>query len=81
MKLKKMGVESLLCLTGIAIIKSQPALGEDYLKSDIFDGFNYVGGSVSTDNQMLPPNLRGYAPTFRRGAHHSKSDRRARWGV
>ncbi|MEV9882359.1 hypothetical protein AB0T35_21850 [Escherichia coli] len=26
----------------------------------MFDGFNYVGGSVSTDDQMLPPNLRGY---------------------
>lgn len=43
-------------------LKAKLGLGEDYLNSDIFDGFNYVGGSISTDDQMLPPNLRGYAP-------------------
>ena len=31
--------------------------------------FNYVGGSVSTDDQMLPPNLRGYAPDISGVAH------------
>ncbi len=56
-------------------LKAKLALGGDYLRSDIFDGFNYVGGSVSTDNQMLPPNLRGYAPDISGVAHHSKSDR------
>ncbi|HIE6539344.1 TPA: FimD/PapC N-terminal domain-containing protein, partial [Escherichia coli] len=43
-------------------LKAKLSLGEDYLNSDIFDGFNYIGSSVSTDDQMLPPNLRGYAP-------------------
>lgn len=38
------------------------SLGEDYLQSDIFDSFNYAGISIRTDDQMLPPNLRGYAP-------------------
>ena len=28
-------------------LKAKLALGEDYLDSDIFDGFNYIGGSVS----------------------------------
>lgn len=37
-------------------------LGESYLQSDIFDSFNYAGASVVSDDQMLPPKLRGYAP-------------------
>ncbi|TXE73794.1 outer membrane usher protein [Serratia nevei] len=37
-------------------------LGEDYLATDIFDSFRYTGFSVSSDDNMLPPNLRGYAP-------------------
>ncbi len=75
MKLKKMGVESLLCLAGVTIIKSQTALGEDYLRSDIFDSFNYVGGvSVLTIKCCLPI-CAATRQTFRRGTHHSKSDR------
>ncbi|MDH2267783.1 outer membrane usher protein [Serratia marcescens] len=38
------------------------SLGEDYLTTDIFDSFRYTGFSVSSDDSMLPPNLRGYAP-------------------
>lgn len=37
-------------------------LGESYLQSDVFDSFNYIGASVISDDQMLPPKLRGYAP-------------------
>lgn len=37
-------------------------LGEDYLVSDIFDSFRFTGLSLITDTNMLPPNLRGYAP-------------------
>lgn len=37
-------------------------LGEDYLVSDIFDSFRFTGISLVTDINMLPPNLRGYAP-------------------
>ncbi|EBH1886802.1 outer membrane usher protein, partial [Salmonella enterica] len=37
-------------------------VGEDYLKSDIFDSFRYTGASIATDLTMLPPSLRGYAP-------------------
>ncbi|EJD6538337.1 outer membrane usher protein [Providencia rettgeri] len=37
-------------------------LGEDYLVSDIFDSFRFTGMSLITDINMLPPNLRGYAP-------------------
>lgn len=37
-------------------------LGEDYLASDVFDSFRFTGLSLITDTNMLPPNLRGYAP-------------------
>ncbi|MEL5457701.1 outer membrane usher protein [Serratia ureilytica] len=37
-------------------------MGEDYLATDIFDSFRYTGFSVTSDDNMLPPNLRGYAP-------------------
>lgn len=50
-------------------LKAKLSLGEDYLNSDIFDGFSYIGGSLSTDDQMLPPNLRGYAPDISGVAH------------
>ncbi|WP_320720698.1 outer membrane usher protein [Enterobacter sp. 296B2] len=41
---------------------AQLLLGGTSLLSDIFDTFNYAGVSVNSDDQMLPPNLRGYAP-------------------
>lgn len=37
-------------------------LGEDYLVSNIFDSFRFIGASVRSELNMLPPNLRGYAP-------------------
>lgn len=37
-------------------------MGENYLASDIFDSFRFAGASLATDDNMLPPNLRGYAP-------------------
>lgn len=38
------------------------ALGEDYLQSNLFDSFRFTGLSLISDDNMLPPNLRGYAP-------------------
>jgi outer membrane usher protein FimD/PapC len=37
-------------------------LGENYLDTDIFDAFRFTGVSLKSDDAMLPPNLRGYAP-------------------
>jgi outer membrane usher protein PapC len=37
-------------------------LGEDFLNSAIFDNFRFSGASLATDDNMLPPNMRGYAP-------------------
>ncbi len=46
----------------IAALRAKLTLGEDYLNSDLFDGFRFAGASLISDDNMLPPNLRGYAP-------------------
>lgn len=46
----------------ISSIKSKLTVGETYYNSDVFDSFRFVGGSLESDDSMLPPNLRGYAP-------------------
>lgn len=38
------------------------SVGENFLYSDIFDSFRFTGASLISDDSMLPPNLRGYAP-------------------
>lgn len=43
-------------------LRARLAMGEDYLSSGIFDSVRYTGASLVSDDQMLPPNLRGYAP-------------------
>ncbi|BEM84343.1 fimbrial protein SteB [Serratia marcescens] len=43
-------------------IRSRLTLGEDYLNSGLFDSFRFTGASLVSDDNMLPPNLRGYAP-------------------
>ncbi|HDZ8965061.1 TPA: fimbria/pilus outer membrane usher protein [Aeromonas dhakensis] len=37
-------------------------VGEQDLGNSMFDGFQFTGASVVTDDNMLPPNLRGYSP-------------------
>lgn len=46
----------------IAPLRAKLTLGEDFLNSDIFDSFRFTGTSLVSDDNMLPPNLRGYAP-------------------
>ncbi|GAB1437386.1 fimbrial biogenesis outer membrane usher protein [Providencia sp.] len=43
-------------------IGAKVLLGETYLRTDLFDSFRYIGASFFSDNRMLPPSLRGYAP-------------------
>ncbi|VXC36178.1 outer membrane usher protein [Pseudomonas sp. 8O] len=43
-------------------LRAKLTVGEDYLYSDIFDSFRFLGASLVTEDNMLPPNLRGYAP-------------------
>lgn len=43
-------------------LKARLTIGEDFLNSDIFDSFRFTGMTLRSDDSMLPPNLRGYAP-------------------
>lgn len=40
-------------------------LGENYINSEIFESWRYTGVSLLSDERMLPPKLRGYAPEIR----------------
>nr|WP_256451486.1 outer membrane usher protein [Serratia proteamaculans] len=46
----------------IASLGAKLVMGEDYLDSNMFDSFRFTGFSLNSDDNMLPPNLRGYAP-------------------
>ncbi|HEJ7882677.1 TPA: outer membrane usher protein [Serratia marcescens] len=46
----------------LPVLRSRLTLGEDYLNSGMFDSFRFTGVSLVSDDNMLPPNLRGYAP-------------------
>ncbi|WP_420284035.1 outer membrane usher protein [Serratia liquefaciens] len=46
----------------IPALRSKLTLGENYLDSGMFDSFRFTGASLASDDSMLPPNLRGYAP-------------------
>ncbi|MEG5552308.1 outer membrane usher protein [Enterobacter wuhouensis] len=46
----------------IPSLRSKLTLGENYLDSGMFDSFRFTGASLVSDDSMLPPNLRGYAP-------------------
>lgn len=43
-------------------LQANLTLGENYINSDIFNSWRYTGVSLVSDDRMLPPNLRGYAP-------------------
>ena len=55
-------MESDLSLPGDCLITGKTDDGETFSRSDIFDNFRYIGVNLATDDNMLPPNLRGYAP-------------------
>ncbi len=42
--------------------QSNLTVGEEYIKSDIFDSWNFTGLNLSSDDRMIPPKMRGYAP-------------------
>lgn len=43
-------------------LRAKLMLGENELDSGMFDNFRFTGASLASDDNMLPPNLRGYAP-------------------
>ncbi|WP_406902934.1 outer membrane usher protein [Serratia marcescens] len=46
----------------VPALRSKLLIGENYLDSGMFDSFRFTGVSLVSDDGMLPPNLRGYAP-------------------
>lgn len=57
--------ERLYAYRAIARLKAQLTLGEQFLNFNLFDSFRFTGINLTTDDRMLPPNLRGYAPEVR----------------
>lgn len=49
-------------LRAVPSLRSSLIVGEDYLDSNLFGSFRYSGVNLSSNDNMLPPNLRGYAP-------------------
>ncbi|SFC06007.1 fimbria/pilus outer membrane usher protein [Pragia fontium] len=43
-------------------LQSTLTLGEDYVNSSLFDSWRYTGMKLASDERMLPPRLREYAP-------------------
>ncbi|WP_275076734.1 fimbria/pilus outer membrane usher protein [Providencia rettgeri] len=43
-------------------INSKLQIGQNYINSRVFDTWRFIGVSLGSDNGMLPPSLRGYAP-------------------
>lgn len=46
----------------VPALLSKLTVGEDFLDSSLFESFRFTGASLVSDDNMLPPNLRGYAP-------------------
>lgn len=59
---KAFQLNRLYAYRALPAIRSKLSVGEDYLNSDVFDTFALRGATLSSDDRMLPPNLRGYAP-------------------
>ena len=49
----------------ITLLKSQLTFGDSSTPSDIFDSVPFRGVQLSSDEEMLPESLRGYAPVVR----------------
>ena len=39
-------------------------LGDSYTSGDVFDGINFRGGQLASDDNMLPDSQKGFAPTI-----------------
>ncbi|QGH61987.1 fimbria/pilus outer membrane usher protein [Serratia proteamaculans] len=49
----------------IAALRSQLVLGDSSTTADVFDSVPFRGAQLSSDDQMRPDSLRGYAPIIR----------------
>lgn len=50
---------------GISSLHSRLTLGDGYTTGDVFDGINYRGAQMASDDNMLPDSLRSFAPVVR----------------
>ncbi|HEC8323554.1 TPA: fimbrial biogenesis outer membrane usher protein [Providencia rettgeri] len=50
---------------GINFLKSQLVIGDTATPSEIFDGFQFRGIQLQSDESMLPSSMRGFAPIIR----------------
>ncbi|HGK4317548.1 TPA: fimbrial biogenesis usher protein [Klebsiella pneumoniae] len=48
----------------IVSLQSRLTLGDSYTDSDIFNGLNFRGIQISTDDNMLPDSQKGFAPVI-----------------
>ncbi|NMD82952.1 fimbria/pilus outer membrane usher protein, partial [Klebsiella sp. DNRA6] len=46
-------------------LRSRLTLGDSYTSGDIFDGINFRGVQLASDDNMLPDSQRGFAPVIR----------------
>ena len=60
--LKTLALEPDLRLRALRDLSARLIFGEQYLTSELFESFRYIGMSMETDENMFPPLLRGYAP-------------------
>lgn len=49
----------------IHLLKSQLVVGNTYTSADIYDSLNFTGLQLSSDKEMLPDSLHGFAPTIK----------------
>ncbi|KGQ11138.1 Outer membrane usher protein fimD [Beauveria bassiana D1-5] len=57
----------------IISLRSRLTLGDSYTDSDVFDGINFRGAQLASDDNMLPDSMKGFAPVIRgiaRGTAH-----------
>ena len=48
----------------ITALRSRLTLGDSYTNGDIFDGINFRGGQMASDDNMLPDSQKGFAPAI-----------------
>lgn len=48
----------------ITPLRSRLTLGDSYTNGDVFDGINFRGAQLASDENMLPDSLKGFAPAI-----------------
>jgi outer membrane usher protein len=51
-------------LSGTSRLALAPDLGDSYTNGDVFDGINFRGAQLASDDNMLPDSQKGFAPVI-----------------